>query len=106
MVKYVCSALLLMATSLSAAQLNDPTQPQLPAALLSEAGAHDQFTVSSIILRKRARLAIINEQPVREGEHVDGAYVARIEATRVRLVVAGEARWVTTLAEPSVKTKR
>ena len=43
MVKYVCSALLLMATSLSAAQLNDPTQPQLPAALLSEAEAHDQF---------------------------------------------------------------
>ena len=72
------------------AALEDPLQPpgwDAPAhAAPFDAG---RWQLSSTLLAQGRRVAIINGQPVRAGDHVDGARVLAIEAGGVRLDYRG-----------------
>ncbi len=67
--------------------LNDPTQPTDPALYFGY--GHDRkstgWSLQSILLSPERRIAIINGERVREGDHVGSARVVRIRDSHVLL---------------------
>ena len=66
-------------------------------------GALRGYELSSILIRAEDRIAVINEQRVREGDKVDDATVISIDKDAVTLSVDGETQ-VLELYKTSIKT--
>lgn len=86
MFRYLPPLLLLMGLCLqSAAALEDPMRPPGNAALVSLPPAASRFVLSSTLIARERRSAVINGRNVGVGEEVDGARVVEIQPTQVRL---------------------
>lgn len=94
-------------------QLVDPTAPlnySLPEAQMGTAAVSSMqpavmsYKLSSVLVRSGDRIAVINDQRVREGETVDGARVIDISSSGVTLEVDGVTR-VLQLYQGSIKSR-
>lgn len=93
--------------------LRDPTRPSgavAPGQSAGESGAShgtgvvmDQYQVSFIRAGGSEPMAVINDQPVRVGEEINGARVLAIEAGVVALDVNGERRTFSTWQGEAVR---
>lgn len=86
MFRYLIAPVLLLGLSLPAAALDDPMRPPPGAAATSAAPATaTQFVLSSTLIARERRSAVINGRNVGVGDSVDGARVVEIQPTQVRL---------------------
>ena len=85
----LAAVILCPGTQLVAAALEDPTRPADFVGTVDAEGSQQAqepaWTVSSILIAKDRRIAVINGITVRQGDEVDGARVIRILPTAVRL---------------------
>ena len=66
--------------------LKDPTQPYRPSADGSPVGApQPRFRLTGVLISPTRRIAILNGQPLQEGQHVAGAELVKIDAHSVQL---------------------
>lgn len=77
--------LLLLASSLQAETLHDPTQPPKERSAAQTAAPPAEKTVSVIRLHGDSALAVINGETVRVGDTLNGARVLAIQADGVTL---------------------
>lgn len=86
MFRYLIASVLLLGMSQSAAALDDPMRPPASAAVTGSApAAATQFVLSSTLIARERRSAVINGRNVGVGDSVDGARVVEIQPTQVRL---------------------
>ncbi|GAB4303394.1 MAG: hypothetical protein Kow0096_25430 [Thiohalomonadaceae bacterium] len=70
----------------AAAALDDPMRPPGSAAFSAGAASGaSQFVLSSTLIARERRSAVINGRSVGVGDHVDGARVIEIQPSQVRL---------------------
>ncbi|MBT8136525.1 MAG: general secretion pathway protein GspB [Gammaproteobacteria bacterium] len=83
---------LLLSSSAVAEQLFDPMRPYSRAALPVVAGnkAPAGFALSAIVYSPDRRVAVINGEPVAEGQKIGGATVRSIERGKVQLDYRGK----------------
>jgi hypothetical protein len=79
-----------LAAGVSATDLRDPTRPPAPVVPVKHSTAHVLLPrVSAIFVSSARRVAIFDDQPVREGDVVGGCLIEAITATGVRYRHAG-----------------
>lgn len=84
--RYLIAPVLLLGLSLQAMALEDPMRPPHSAAVTGAAPrAATQFVLSSTLIARERRSAVINGRSVSVGDSVDGARVIEIQPTQVRL---------------------
>ena len=86
MFRRVYMLLLLCLAQVGAAQqppLRDPMRPYSPPA--TKKAANSGWRLTNIVRSPDSRVAVLNGQVVREGDTVNGAQVAAIEAWQIRL---------------------
>jgi len=73
-------------TPKDAPALKDPTQPYRPSADGSPLGApQPRFRLTGVLISPTRRVAIMNGQPLQEGQRVAGAEIVKIDAHSVQL---------------------
>ena len=82
-------AALLLATA-SADELVDPMRPYTPDTPIERSAGGRNFALSAILYSADRRVAVVNGQPVSEGQKVNGARVRLIGRGRVELELNGE----------------
>ncbi len=70
--------------------LSDPMRPYTPRIKVERSVGGKAFVLSAILYSAQRRVAIVNGQPVSEGQKVNGARVKNIQRGKVELVVDGE----------------
>ena len=83
--------LIALPTTLAAkeSEIREPTQPPMAMVPLTQASS-EGFKLTSIIIGKHRRLAVINGSFVSIGERIAGAKVVSIRRNRVTLLLAGQ----------------
>lgn len=83
--------------------LRDPTRPPQPQTPAATAQAPLDMSLDSILTSDDRRVAVINGQAVREGDHIGNARVQRIGQDRVLLRINRTTRTLTLESTPSVR---
>lgn len=80
----------LISASASAEVLSDPMRPYTPQIRIENSPGGQSYSLSAILYSAQRRVAIVNGQPVSEGQRISGARVVRIAPGQVQLEVDGE----------------
>jgi len=80
----------LLVRSVAADVLSDPMRPYTRQVEIERSVGGKGFVLSAILYSADRRVAIVNGQPVSEGQRVNGARVRRIDRGKVELEVDGE----------------
>jgi MSHA biogenesis protein MshK len=75
----------MLALAARAADLSDPTRPEIAAASPAAPAAASRFELRAVLIGKGRRVAVINGRALGVGDTVDGAEVLSIDAGRVRI---------------------
>jgi len=65
------------------AEVDDPMRPSLQAPETGSTEVATEWTLNSVLISERRRLAVVNGQVLRQGQSVDGARIIRIEPSQV-----------------------